>query len=98
MRRLRQWLQPTGAYAWRWLSGMPPGGLPRADTERFTLRNKTLPRDSAPRQPSNLIAELRWDLRELRAEWHQLRVRRALGREFRDVERQVVAEHDRGHP
>jgi hypothetical protein len=33
---------------------------------------------------------------ELRAEWCRWRVRRALGREFREVERQVLAEHDVG--
>lgn len=34
------------------------------------------------------------DFRALRAEWRAMRVRRALGREFREVERQVLAEHD----
>ena len=55
-------------------------------------------RDTVPQPPSNPLAEIRWDYLELRAEWRRWRVRRALGREFREVERQVLAEHDAGEP
>jgi len=51
-----------------------------------------------PQPPSNPLAEIRWDHLELRAGWRRWRVRRALGREFREVERQVLAEHDAGEP
>lgn len=40
------------------------------------------------------MTEILFDFRALRAEWRAMRVRRALGREFREVERQVLAEHD----
>jgi hypothetical protein len=103
MRRFLEWLQPAGAYAWRWLGGMPPEGAPRAGAARPALRagaerpgHQTPPPGRAPPLPSKIIAEICWDLRDLRAEWHQLQVRRALGREFREVERQVLAEHDAG--
>jgi hypothetical protein len=46
----------------------------------------------------NPLAQIRWDYLELRAEWRGWRERRALGREFREVERQVLAEHDAGEP
>jgi hypothetical protein len=98
MRRFLRWLQPTGAYAWRWLGGMPPAGLPRVDAEEFALGREKLPRRTAPPPPSNLAAEICWDFRELRAEWRELRVRRALGREFREIERQVLAEYDAREP
>jgi hypothetical protein len=103
MRRFLEWLQPAGAYAWRWLGGMPPGGAPRADAARPAPRaDRGRPGQEAPPPgpalslPSKIVAEVRWDLRDLHAEWQQLRVRRALGREFRDVERQVLTEHDAG--
>ena len=59
---------------------------------------KRPPRDTVPQPPSNPLAEIRWDYLELRAEWRRWRVRRALGRDFREVERQVLAEHDAGEP
>ena len=34
----------------------------------------------------------RGDLRSLRTEWRELRVRRALGRWFRDTERQIAGD------
>ena len=52
------------------------------------------PRDTAPRPSGNPLSEILFDFRELRTEWREMRVRRALGREFREVERQVLAEHD----
>jgi len=96
MRRARQWLQPTGAYLWRLLSGMPPGGAPRAGAAWSAPERRRLPLDTAPRQSRNPLTEILWDFRESRAEWRQMRVRRALGRELREVERQVLAEHDPG--
>jgi hypothetical protein len=49
-----------------------------------------------PQAASNPLAQIRWDYLELRAEWCGWRARRALGREFREVERQVLAEQDAG--
>jgi hypothetical protein len=40
------------------------------------------------------LTEILFDFRAVRAEWREMLVRRALGREFREVERQVLAEHD----
>jgi hypothetical protein len=94
MRRSWQWLQPTGAHLWRLLSGMPAGSVPRTGAGRFTPGHQRPPRNTAPQPPSNPLTEILWDFRELRAEWREVRVRRALGREFREVERQVLAEHD----
>ena len=92
----REWLQPTGAYLWRLLSGMPPRGAPRADAGWSAPARRRLPLDTAPRPPSNPLTEILWDFREIRAEWREVRVRRALGRVLREVERQVLAEHDPG--
>jgi hypothetical protein len=102
MRRFLQWLQPAGAYAWRWLGGMPAGDAPRADAGwparadvgQPAPGHEAPPPGTAPPLPGKIVAEIRWDLRELSAELHDLLVRRALGREFRDVERQILAEHD----
>ena len=85
-------LRAPGTFAWRWFTGQPLDGVPRTDAGWFTHGHKALPRDSAPQPPGSLIDEVSGDLRTLRAEWRELRVRRALGRELRQVEREVVAE------
>jgi len=89
-----QWLRPTGAYLWRYLSGMPPEGVPRADAGWSAPRHRRLPPNIAPPPSGNPLTEILFDFRALRAGWRAMRVRRALGREFREVERQVLAEHD----
>lgn len=96
MRHSREWLQPTAAYVWRMLSGMPPEGVPRTDAGSLAPGHQRPPRNTAPRPPSSPLTEMLGDFRELRAEWREVRVRRALGRELREVERQVLAEHDAG--
>ncbi|HEY7430389.1 MAG TPA: hypothetical protein VH641_06605 [Streptosporangiaceae bacterium] len=96
MRSFRHWLRPTGSYAWRWLSGVPRDGEAGPAAGGFTPAHPALPPDVAPPPSGNLLAEIRWDARQLRAEWHELRVRRALGREYRGIERQVLAEQDPG--
>jgi hypothetical protein len=103
MRRFLEWLQPAGAYAWRWLGGIPPQGAPRTGAGRPALRadaarpgRPTPPPGPAPPLPGRIVAEIGWDLRELRTEWHEALVRRALGRELREVELAVLAEHDAG--
>jgi len=96
MRRSLEWLRPAGAYLWRCLGGMPPEGGPRADAGWFAPGRQRRPPGTAPRPSGNPLAELIWDCREFRAEWRERRVRRALGRELRDVERQVLAEQDMG--
>lgn len=98
MREFRQRLQPTRIPVWRWLSGMTFGGVPRAGAGSFTPARRELPEDIAPKPSGSLIAEIRWDVRQLCSEWRQLRVRRALGREFRGVERQILTEQDTGEP
>ena len=96
MRRSLPWLRPMGTYLWRMLSGMPPEGVPGTGAGWPAPGRRRPPRDTAPRPPGNPFTEIRRDFRELRAEWHELRVRQALGREFREVERQVLAEHEAG--
>jgi len=94
MRRSLQRLRPAVAGLWRYLSGIPPEALPRAGAGPLASCRTSLPPGVASPPPGHPIAEIIWEFRQLRAEWHELRVRRALGREFREVERQVVAEHD----
>jgi len=69
-----------------------PAGSP--DAGWFTYGSKTLDKTTAPGPASSLAAEVRGDVRSFRAELSELRVRRSLGRELREVERQVLAEHD----
>lgn len=95
MRRSLHWLRPAGAYLWRCLSGMPPAGVTRADAGWSAPGPRRLPGDTVPR-PGNPLTGILFDFRELRTEWREMRVRRALGREFREVERQVLAEQDAG--
>jgi hypothetical protein len=83
-----------GVIAWRWFTGKPLDGVPRTDAGWFTPGHKDLNPDAAPRPPGTLSAEVRGDVQDFQAELRDLRVRRALGREFRQVERQVLAEHD----
>jgi hypothetical protein len=98
MRRFLQWLQPAGAYFWRYLSGMPPEGAPPAHPGLSIPSHRRRPPDSALQPSGNPLTEILLDFRELRAGWREMRVRRALGREFREVERQVLAEHDAHGP
>jgi hypothetical protein len=77
---------------------MTSDGVSRADAGSFTPARRELPEDIAPKPSGSFIAEIRWDVRQLRNEWHQLRVRRALGREFRGVERQILTEQDTDEP
>jgi hypothetical protein len=89
-----RWLQMPGVLAWRWISGKPLDGVPRTDAGWFTEGHKVLDRDTAPRPPGSLPAEVRGDVRMFRTEWRDAQVRRALGRELREVEHQVMAEDD----
>jgi hypothetical protein len=83
-----------GVIAWRWFTGKPLYGVPRTDAGWFTYGHKVLDRDAAPRPPESLNAEVRGDSRRFRTELRELQVRRALGREFQEVERQVLTEQD----
>ena len=82
----RRWLTSPGKLVWRWFTGMPLDGRPRTDAGWFTEGHKALPPESRPQPPDGLTAEIRGDLRALRREWWDLRVRRTLGRWFRDTE------------
>jgi hypothetical protein len=89
-----RWLQIPGVIAWRWFTGKPLDGVSRTDAGWFTYGHKVLDRDGAPQPPGSLSAEVGGDAQGFRTELRELRVRRALGREFREVERQVLAEDD----
>ncbi len=89
-------LRAPGAFAWRWLTGKPLDGVPRTDAGWFTRGHAELDPDAAPQPPEALGAEVRADLHGLRAEWRELRVRRRLGREWRETERRVLGEHQHG--
>jgi hypothetical protein len=69
---------------------------PDPDPGWFTRGHKSLDQGSAPKPPGTLDGEVGRDVRSLGADWRELRVRRALGREFRKVERQALAEHNSG--
>lgn len=78
-------------------TGKPLDGVPRTDAGWFTRDT----RKSTPARPPEAIgAEARADPRGLLAEWRELRVRRWLGREWRETERRVVSEprHGPGTP
>jgi hypothetical protein len=68
--------------------------VPRTDAGWFTEGHKVLDRDTARRPPGSLSAEVREDVRMLRTERREAQVRRALGREMREVEHQVLAEDE----
>ena len=67
---------------------LTPGGSP-GDTRNWTPARRRGP-------PESLGAEVRAGLRGLRTEWREARVRRWLGREWRETERRVLREHQRG--
>jgi hypothetical protein len=92
------WLHVPGVIAWRWFTGQPLDGVPRTDAGWFTSGHKALNRDAAPRPAGPLSAEVRGDVENFQTELRDLRVRRVLGRELRQVERQVLAEHDSDPP
>jgi hypothetical protein len=97
-RTVLRWLQMPGVAAWRWFTGQPLDGVPRTDAGWFTKGHKALDRDAAPRPPASLAAEVRRDVQGFRIERCEAQVRRDLGREFREVERQVLAEDDPREP
>jgi hypothetical protein len=68
----------------------------RTDAGWFTPGHKDLNPDAAPRPPGALKAEIRRDVQSFRTELRELQVRRALGREFQQVERQVLGERSGG--
>ena len=53
-----QWLRPMGAYLWRYLSGMPPEGVPRADAGWSAPRHRRLPPNIAPPPSGNPLTEI----------------------------------------
>jgi hypothetical protein len=83
-----------GVIAWRWFTGQPLDGVARTNAGWFTRGHKALDRGGAPQPPGSLGAEVRGDARGFRTELRELQVRRALGREFQEVERQVLTEQD----
>jgi hypothetical protein len=80
--------------AWRWLTGMPLDGVQRSDATWFTRGTRMLDPATAPRPPEKLGDEIRADVKAFRAQRWDMVIRRRLGRELRDIERQVVAEDD----
>jgi hypothetical protein len=86
-----RWLSLPGKLAWRWFSGQALDGRPRTDAGWFTKGHKALPPEARTQPPDNLSGEVHRDLRSLRTEWRELRVRRGLGRWFRDVEREILS-------
>ena len=93
---MRKALRAPGAFAWRWLTGKPLDGVPRTDAGWFTPGHAELDPGAAPGPPEAPGAEVRADLRGLRAEWREMRGRRRLGRDWREIERRVLSEHRRG--
>jgi hypothetical protein len=91
-----RWLRALGVLAWRWLPASHSMACHSPTRAGFTRGHKALDPDSAPQPPGTLAGEVRRDIRGLLAEWGELRVRRALGHELKDVERQVLAEDDPG--
>lgn len=89
--QLRRHLSLPGKLAWRWFTGAPLDGRRRTDAGWFTEGRKALSAESRPQPPDGLTAEIRGDLRAIRTEWRELRVRRALGRWFRDTESRIVS-------
>lgn len=97
---MRRWVSLPGKLAWRWFTGAPIDGRRRDDAGWFTEGHKALPTESRPQLPDSLTAEIRGDLHAIRTEWRELRVRRALGRWFRDTESRIVSgdqEKQRSH-
>jgi hypothetical protein len=95
--QMPRWLSLPGKLAWRWFTGKALDGRPRTDAGWFTEGHKALSPESRPQPSSSLTAEVRGDLRALRTEWRELRVRRALGRWFRDTERQIAGDDGEKH-
>jgi hypothetical protein len=93
---MRKALRAPGVFAWRWFTGSPSTGCPAPTPAGSPRGHAELDTNAAPRPPEALGAEARADLRGLRAEWWELRVRRRLGREWRETERRVLAEHQHG--
>jgi hypothetical protein len=89
---MRRWLETLGVLAWRWFTGKALDGQLRTDAGWFTEGNEWLNPEKRPRPPDSLTTEIRQDIRALRTEWKELRVRRALGRWFRDTERRIMGE------
>ncbi len=87
-----RWVRLPGKLAWRWFTGQDLDGPRRSDAGWFTEGHKMRPRESLPQPPDSVTGEVGGDLRTLRTEWRELRVRRALGRWFRDTERRIVGD------
>jgi hypothetical protein len=82
-----------GKLVWRFVSGAHLHGEKRTDAGWFTYGTRALPPESRTQPADSVTAEVSSDMRAVRTEWRELRVRRALGRWFRDVEREIVDEN-----
>ena len=69
----RRAIEAPGRFAWRWCTGKPLDGIPRADSTFFKPATRELDRESAPRPPDTLTAEIREDIRQFRAELRERR-------------------------
>ena len=75
--RIRRVIEAPGRLVWRWFNGKPLDGVARTDSTFFKPATREFDRETAPRAPDTLIAEIREDIREFRAE---LRERKAARR------------------
>jgi hypothetical protein len=90
--QMLRWVRMPGKLVWRWFTGQPLDGRSRTNAGWFTYGTRALPPESRTRPPDSVTAEVSGDVRAIRTEWRELRVRRALGRWFRDVEREIAGD------
>ena len=73
--RTRHIIEAPGRFTWRFFTGKPLDGISRTDATFFRYATRELDRETAPRPPDTLIAEVREDVRKIRAEWRDRRNR-----------------------
>jgi hypothetical protein len=72
----RRVIEAPGRFAWRWFTGKPLDGSPRSDATFFKAATREFDRETASRAPDTLLAEIRQDIGQFRAELRERRERR----------------------
>lgn len=60
--RIRRAIKAPGRLAWRFFTGKELDGIPRTDATFFKHATREFDRETAPRPPATLIAEIREDI------------------------------------
>ena len=72
---IRRVIEAPGRFAWRWCTGKELDGIKRTDATFLKPATREYAPGEAPLPPASLLAEIRGDIRQYRAELRERRGR-----------------------